>query len=301
MPNTKNLTLDESFRLLLFGQYKTGKTECALTFPRPNVLDFDAGTWTARNPGFVQRWGLRDVLFERFPGQYNTRGVAVSFDPFDKACRYFDACMSQSTVMWESYDGNKYPVNKDMFDTWILDSATTATELALSKAIILLGRPNADKELGQRSGTHNAALKFGLVIPKIQDYGAERSMIEQLVQMIKDSGKMFVLVCHEGEKRGKPEMPGVPGPVEAYVPLLTGRSVQAIPLMFDEVYNSRTRPKGTATEYYLQTTPDGLRACGSRLGIPNEIPNNWDSIKAALDSIRAAQTQQAASAAGGLQ
>ena len=96
-------------------------------------------------------------------------------------------------------------------------------------------------------------------------------------------------------------MPGVPGPVEAYVPLLTGRSVQAIPLMFDEVYNSRTRPKGLATEYYLQTTPDGLRACGSRLGIPNEIPNNWDSIKAALDSIRAAQTQQAASAAGGLQ
>jgi hypothetical protein len=292
MPTTNDLSFNDPFRVLVFGQYKTGKTEFAATFSRPNFIDFDGGIITVIGKGFVQRHGRREIMFDQFPAEYDPRGFPKNYEPFDRACRYFDACMS-SGKEWTAFNGKRYQVGRDMFDTWVVDSATTGSELSLAKAVILLGGKDSVARFGQQSGTLSGVRDFGLLVPKIQDYGAERSMLEQFVQMTKDSGKMFVLICHEKELRGKAPAPGVPGPVEAYVPLLTGKSVQTIPIMFNEVYNSRVRPFGETMKYYLQTEPDGLRACGSRLGIPNEIDNTWDAIKSALDVIRAEQSQPA--------
>jgi len=288
VPNTKDLdVLKDPFRVLIFGDYKTGKTWCSLTFPRPNVFDFDGGIVTVKNPQFVKQFGPRDVMYEQFPAKYDKRGVAANYDAWDNACRYFDACMKPAGSKWHGEN-----VSPDMFDTWVIDSGTTASELAMAKGIILLGGKDAVKIFGQRSDTYSAAQDHGLVIPKIQDYGAERSQLEQLVQMVRDSGKMMVLLCHTKELRGKAPAPGSPGPIQAYVPLLTGRSVQSIPIMFDEVWCARTKPQGDQREFYLQTAPDGLRACGSRLGIKTGIPNNWGAIKGELDLI----TKQAPSA-----
>jgi len=39
-----------------------------------------------------------------------------------------------------------------------------------------------------------------LLVPKIQDYGAERSLVEQFVDMVMSTTKNVVLICHEYEQ-----------------------------------------------------------------------------------------------------
>ena len=277
MPSILDWEPGKLVQALVFGRYKTGKTWGALTFPRPNVMDFDRGIATARNPEFVKKHGLKtDLIFEQFTDKFDKRGVPTTHDAFDAACVYFDKWM-----------GVGY---RDKFDTWVVDSGTTLSRASKYKAIILLGGSDAVAQFGQKSGTHAAAKKHGLIIPKVQDYGAERSMMEQFVGMVCDSGKHVLFLCHMKELSDKA------GNLTDIVPLLTGQSVEVVPIMFDEVWITRTKPVGMEREYYLQTKPDGLRNCGSRYGLPEGTAFEWNAIETALGKIRAEQLKQAAEA-----
>lgn len=252
-------TYSGPIQLLVFGQFKAGKTSGAATFPRPNIIDFDKGInvvkskwWQEANPG-------HPVLYETFVEKTKDgRGVIVTPNAFDDACKYFDHWMQ--------------PVNRGKFDTWIIDSGTSLSEVAANKAIYLMG----GKMPGIKSETHKNALAHGLVVPKMQDYGAERSMVEQFVEMVLSSQKNVVLLCHEKEVTKDD------GTLEAIVPLLTGQSVQRIPVKFDEVYRLRTRPDGPKVKRSLQTQPDALTKVGSRLGVPDGTEWSWSALTAAL-------------------
>lgn len=272
MPYIREWKPSDPVQVLVYGAAKVGKTEGALTFPRPVVMDFDEGVATARNAGFIQRHGYRpDIFYENFAESKLSKGIATQHNAFDDACRFFDEWMKPKGK-WKTYD-----VGRDQFFTWVIDSATTLSEFAMNKAAFVLGTMKL-------SHTHENAVKHGLLVPRMQDYGSERSLVEQFIDMVKDSGKNVVVICHEKEIINADS-----GAVTAIVPLLTGKSAESVPLKFDEVYNLRLKRQGTEMKRYLQTEPDGLRKCGSRYGVPNETDWTWEALNGFLTKIHAEQ------------
>lgn len=264
MPTLKEWTPGQVVQIMVYAPPGAGKTWGALTFPRPNVIDFDFGIATGRNPAFVAKYGLVDVQFEQFKEKkLDARGVPIEANAFDDACRYFDAWMKPDKV--------------SQFDTWVIDSGTSLSQAAMNKAIILLGGGT----VGIKSGTHGAAKQGGIVYPKQQDYGAERSMVEQFIRMVKDSGKNVVFVCHEKVETD------ADGNTIARMPRLTGGSVAAISAMFDEVWAIKVTGSGTQQKRSVITAPEMLYMAKSRTGIPsNQMTFDWPSVKAAIDTIR---------------
>ncbi len=280
MPYISEWKPTDPMQILVFGEYKAGKSWGAFTFPRPVVMDFDRGIATARNPDFIKKHGytdgaMKEIFYETFQEKnVNLKGIATKHNAFDDACKYFDEWMKAKG----KWDGRE--VGRDQFDTWIIDSGTTLSEFAQTKAIIVMQSMSLSK-------TQEKGVQHGLIVPKIQDYGSERSLVEQFIRMVKDSGKNVVLICHEKK------LTDDSGTTKSIVPLLTGKSAVTVPLMFDEVYNLRGKVKGPDWVRYLQTVPDAIRNVGSRYGIPNETEWSWDALKKEVDKIHMQQTVEA--------
>jgi hypothetical protein len=275
-------------QILVYGASKTGKTAGAITAPRPVVFDFDRGIATARGEWFINKYGMRWIFYETFHEKSMIKGVPLAHNAFDDACRFFDEWMKPSG-RWQSLtDGKKYDVGREQFDTWVIDSGTTLSEVAMTKAVMIMGKMGLSK-------TQAHGISEGIIIPKVQDYGSERSLVEQFIDMVKTSGKNLILLCHE-----KTLMKEDSDVVTAVVPMLTGQSAEKVPLKFDEVYNLRIKQVGsdeakvlgTTMKRYLQTEADGLRKVGSRYGIPNESLWNWDTVQKALTKIKETQRSQ---------
>lgn len=266
MPNIKDpIPGSDKLKALIFGPYKTGKSWGAGTWPRPNFLDFDRHISMFKGPEFIKQHGLRDIKYQQFfEKDTDSKGVPKSHNAFDDACKYFDSEMK--------------PGNRDSFDTWVIDSATTASQYASNKGVILLGTGGA---VGQTSNTWKQALITGLLIPKKQDFGAERSMMEQFVQMLLDTDKHVVLICHDQQKGYNDEKTGA-FTVTDVVPLLTGKSVQEIPVKFNEIWYLKIKKDGPVTKRVIQTHADTIRRCGTYLGIPDDTEWNWDAIQKAI-------------------
>lgn len=262
--NTKEWQPAKTMRALVFGRYGTGKTWGALTFPRPNVLDFDRGIGVCRHPEFINKHGLRHFEFQQFKElKLGKGGIPSDHNVFDDACRYFDLWMSSA--------------KRGEFDTWVVDSATSLSMHAMYKGVVLLG----GKQMSVVSKTHSEAMQHGLLVPKIQDYAAERSMVEQFIAMVLDTDKHVIVICHEKELMDDG------GTITARVPLLTGKSVDSVPLMFDEVWHTDTKPFGMDTKYILQTKPFGVMKAKSRYGMPDGIEWNYDTVKKHFDTLPA--------------
>jgi len=250
----------DPIRVLPWGKSKVGKTFGAGSFPRPCVMDFDRGVSTLFSPDFLKVYGYRKVEYREFYERSFTGPIVKAHNAYDDACRYFDEMMA--------------PAKRDSFDTWVVDSGTTLSEDAQNKAVILLGT----KEYGFMSKTHEQALRHNLLVPKIQDYGAERSLVEQFVDMVLSTNKHIVFVCHEYEQTDDS------GNVIGMQPLLTGKSRQAIPLRFDEVYHIRARRKGQLWERVCMTESDGIHLVGSRNGQKNDVQWSYADILQGLTS-----------------
>lgn len=280
MPPMQAWKPEEEIQILVYGRFKTGKTWGALTFPRPNVISFDKGMAVAHNPEWVREFGIEQynsIVYEEFSERSKDKaGVVQQHTAFDDACKYFDQWM-KSEGKWPGFT----KVGREHFDTWVIDSGTTMSEYALNKAIVLLG----SKQLGIASQTHVQAMNTGLVYPKVQDYGSERSMVEQFIDMVKDSGKHVVFICHEKEITDKD------GNILSIVPLLTGKGVDSVSLKFDEVYRLSMKRKGTEFVRAIQTQTDGISKCGTRYGVPDKSDWNWKSIQSALADLNKQFTQ----------
>ncbi len=262
MPSIKDFQNSALLRILVYGRSGSGKTFGAGTFPRPVFMDFDKGIATLRNPNFVSKYGVRDIIYEQFTEKSIAKGGVVSVhNAFDDAYTFYQMMMKPDKV--------------DTFDTWVIDTATSLSEIALNKALIFMG--------GQKlSNTHATAMAQGVVVPKIQDFGAERSLIEQFVAMVLGSKKHVVLLCHEKELYEGDVVVG-------RVPLLTGKGVEAICSQFDEVYNLQPQRRGPDIVRSLVTEQVGRNMAKSRLGIANGTSWDYDSIKSELDKINSIQ------------
>lgn len=264
MPSIKDYAVNSALiRVLVYGRSGSGKTFGAGTFPRPVFMDFDKGIATLRNPLFVGKYGVRDIIYEQFTERNIAKGGVVSaHNAFDDAYVFYQTMMKPDKV--------------DTFDTWVIDTATSLSEVALNKALIFMG--------GQKlSQTHSIAMAQGVVVPKIQDMGAERSLIEQFVTMVLGSKKNVVLLCHEKEIYEDEKVVG-------RVPLLTGKGVEAICAQFDEVYNLQPQRKGPDILRNLVTEQVGRNMAKSRIGIANNTEWTYEALKAQIDKIHDTQS-----------
>jgi hypothetical protein len=287
MPKLEDWSPSDPVQILIIGPFKIGKSWFGYTFPRVVSFDFDKGVATARNPEFIKKHGFGHVIsYEQFEEKKTGKGgIATAHNAFDDACRYFDEWM-KPTGKWVGSDGKTEETGRDMFDTFLIDSGTTLSDKAMNKAAIILGQQSLSK-------TQESAVKYGLLIPKKQDYGAERSLVEQFTDMILGSGKNVVFICHEKQILDNDQN------VTDVGPLLTGKSFQAVPNKFDEVYFLRGKYKGPEYVRYLQTVPDSIRRAGSRYGIPNETVPEYNSLKKEIDRIHAEQEKLKAQFAAG--
>lgn len=274
MPNTANLKPTAKLRALVYGKAKVGKTFGAATFPRPNFVCFDPdGIVTLVGKDFKAKFPDKQIEYEVFSERSrNKRGVITGHNALDDASDYFDAWMNPKGAVWKSRDGSVTQCHPDKFDTWVIDSGTTGSEAAMNKALILL----SGSSIGITSHTHKNALTTGLVFPKQQDYGSERSMFEQFVQMFLDTDKHVILLCHDKEVTNDD------GRLTAVVPLLTGKSVQSISLKFTELWNLQAKRSGPDLRRVLLTQTDGIYMAGSRLGIASGTEWSYEAIKAQL-------------------
>jgi hypothetical protein len=173
------------------------------------------------------------------------------------------------------------PAKRDQFDTWVIDSATTLFEFARNKAIILLGGTSFGKPLSQ---TQAQAIATGMVNTKKQDFGAERSLVEQFVRMVKESDKHIVLLMHEKEIYTQEGM------LLEIAPLLVGQSVSVIRAMFDNIWSLRVVGAGSTTKRVLVTEPDGIRLAKSRIGMGSVDNPDFDLIQKKLHDLTANQS-----------
>lgn len=271
----------DRIEVLAWGKSKVGKTFGAGTFPRPCFMDFDGGIATLASPDFTSKYGHKNILYEQFSEKSYKGAVVSAHNAYDDACKFFDEMMKPDKV--------------NLFDTWVLDSGTKLSMFSQHKAVILLGT----KDYGYMSKSHEAAMQHGMLVPRIQDYGAERSLVEQFVDMVLSTSKNVVFVCHEREQRDKE------GNLIALTPMLTGQSAEAVPLRFSELYNIQAK-KGkttynkethlTTTEWMriCQTTPDGIRTVGSRNGVPDGTLWNYESVHKALMDAYATRVKEMA-------
>lgn len=254
-------------RVLPWGKSGSGKTYGAGTFPRPNFLDYDRGLGTLYAPDFLRKYPKQKIIHRSFVEKTFKGPIVTAHNAYDDSCRYFDEMMKRSSE----------------FDTWVIDSGTMLSDFSQHKAVILLGT----KEYGFMSQTQKQAEQFNMLVPKIQDYGAERSLVEQFVDMVLSTDKHVVMVCHEKEQRDKA------GDLVAIVPRLTGQSDEAVPLRFDEVCNIQSHKVGADYDKASNTTvlkwnrvcitqPDGLRKVKSRNGVPDNTLWDYTSVLAAL-------------------
>ncbi|CAB4165407.1 AAA domain containing protein [uncultured Caudovirales phage] len=248
------------FQALVFGRFKTGKTAGAATFPRPNIIDFDSGLNTVRSKWWQDANPNHKIIYETFTEKNKTpHGVVKVPNAFDDACKWFDEWMKPDKV--------------NQFDTWVVDSGTSLSIAAANKAIYLM---DGGRMPGIKSETLKNALTHGLVVPKMQDFGAERSMMEQFIDMMLSSKKNFILLAHEKEVFKDD------GTLDSIVPMLTGQSVEKIPLKFDEVYRLVVKPAGPIMKRTLMTQANSLNRVGTRLGLPDGTEWSWQAISKAL-------------------
>ena len=265
MPTIDDLRLSTKIRALGFGKYKIGKTVGAATWPRPNFMCFDKdGLDSLLNPVVQKLLGpeqLKTIRYQYFRETAATKlGLAQGHNAFDDACKYFDSEMK--------------PGNVDAFDTWVIDSGSSLIGAARLKAVILIG----GKEYNKLSKTWEKAQQYGLLVPVKQDYGAERSMVEQFIDMVLATDKHVLFLCHEREESDDA------GNTEAVVPFLTGQSRETVPNKFQEVWRVKIKKVGPITKRVIQTEPGDLAYCGSRLGVPNETEFTFKSIQEALNA-----------------
>jgi len=173
-----------------------------------------------------------------------------------------------SSKGWVDFELKAKEVRKDVeagkYKTVVLDSATAFTDLAMERALALDGK---------RSPTGGPLWNV--------HYGMVKNLVEGKIRQFINLPCNLVICAHLDTITNED------GSVIGFKPLLTGQLAVRIPGYFDEVYISTTKrvKKGNdmVTDYFLQTTPIGLKKARSALSgkkrlLPDFIPNDYNEL-----------------------
>lgn len=231
MQNCKDMAVDTTFlKCMVIGKAGTGKSVFASSFPTPAFLfDFDRGALTFRG---------KDVDFMQFPL------TAKGWVEFEKTFAEVEKA-----------------VTAGKYKTVIFDSASTLTDLAMERALML--DPKRSPTGGPLWNVH---------------YQMVRNLVEGRIQKFTNLNCNLVLTAHV-----ELVLDGDTGLVIDAKPLLTGQLSIKIPGLFDEVYYATTKTSNKGTEFFLQTVPKGVFTARSRISgkariLPDFVPNDFNEI-----------------------
>lgn len=257
--------------VLLVGEYKTGKSVSAATFPKPLLyFDYDNGFSSAKNARgndgklIVPDWNECDVINFHRDGYVNLNFKTASDTDFKMSSAPSYAQLSKkindnsSTIFNELYH-NKGLYNGKQYQTLVIDSLTTLFRLWKENILFMNNIPQL----------------------RIQDYMTlEIILFSQYIPSIKSLHQYIpniILINHE--QMDKDELTGriIEFPVGPSQNM--GRSIGR---EFDEIW----RQKVEGDRYIWRTRKDGLLQAGSRLHLPDPIDANYKAIQTYLSTIR---------------
>lgn len=235
----------------IFAPYKAGKTVAAHFMPRTRTLDFDDGMQSVE-------WAIRAKILDKKPSEiaYETMlsdGVKDK-DFLDRALAQVWKWIEEEDIPAEKWD-KPYP---QLWDTLIVDSMTPVTDASIILALSENGRLNLSKSWKDWTVSENHPLRVRPT--RVQDYGAAATLTKDFIQELRKLPKNLVVTAHE---RVETDDDGKPTSVQ---PALVGQARMTVPALFDEVWYMQVTGTRSAPKFVMQTSPDSLHKCGSRLG-----------------------------------
>lgn len=231
----------EYFKGFIAGDFGTGKSAFAASCPTPGfVFDFDDG---------IQLYRDKDFDYESY---------------------------SLSASGWVKFEKDLREVKKDVekgkYQTVIIDSTTSMTDIAMERALQL--DPKRSSTDGPLWNVH---------------YQLVKNLMEGKLRQIITLPCNVIVIAHLKIIQDQET-----GAIISIEPLLTGQLSTIIPGYFGEVYLAFTKQVAAKksggkaeTVYYLRTIPRGHYKARSRLSgierlLPDEISNNYEALQAAL-------------------
>lgn len=256
----------ESVSLLLWGAAKTGKTDFSGSAgERSLYIDVGKSAETFHSKGFKDRRGVFKGFYRKVEevaakDNYVMPDTATAYD---KVCDIIDEAIAKI---------------KDKFDVVIVDEATAFRRYAMNKALEINQGMN-------KSQANVASKKWDMILPGVQDYGSEMSLVSQFIagtiDLLKKNNKHFILIAHEralfesvtDSKTGKKTETDI---VKKLVPAFTGKKdIDAIANMFDCVFHTETARSGDNIIYRIRTQGDDGLVAGNRYsGVFQPIESN---------------------------
>ena len=231
----------EYFKGLITGDFGTGKSVFAATCPTPGfTFDFDDG---------IEIYRGRNFDYESYP---------------------------LSAAGWVKFEKDLRDIKKDVeegkYQTVIVDSTTSMTDIAMERALQL--DPKRSATGGPLWNVH---------------YQLVKNLMEGKLRQLVNLPCNLVVIAHLKIIQDQET-----GAVIGIEPLLTGQLSTMLPGYFGEVYCAFSKqvaskkPGGKAeTVFYLRTLPRGYYKARSRLSgierlLPDEISNNYNALQVAL-------------------
>lgn len=237
--NLSELKPTEKIKLLVYGNSGSGKTCLAAGFPTPILyFDFDGKIGSAATFHKKDKERLKNIEVIDCSKQLD------DVDPMEEL---------QKIIRERLIPQQK--TGKMEFDTLVIDSITTFSAATLAHII----RTNP--------GIKRFASKQG-VQPGMQDYGILKREFAKIIPGLISLPCNVVMLAHI--KTNKDELTGeiIRGP------LMDGSFAEQLAIYFNEVWRSYVE----RDKYLAQTKADHRFDCATRLGLPNPIKLEYNSI-----------------------
>lgn len=265
--NEENL-LGEAEKILIYGEYGTGKTELWATAPEP-IYALIVGPRnelkTLQSPGFKARHGERDITYDFVQEEFSNRGVFKTASAFDKACDHLDTALKLR-------DKGDLP-----FKTLVIENTTTLLNVQTNKVL----------EIGRGSRENKALSKLrdqNILFLSDGDYGGVQSLMRQLVNWVYNLPVHTILVAHE-KVESNMNRETRQQTITRVSPNFIGQQRTEIPGLFDNVWRTTVEGSGRSALFRVNTVGDDVIACKTRVGgVLKEKELNLD-ISAAIEKM----------------
>jgi len=240
----------ESITLFLYGKSGSGKTRLAGTLgDRTLYISCGEGEETLKSVDFKKYHKSNPILYDPHE-ELNSTGLPDNATALDAICTYIDRALLEF--------GSE-------FDHIVIDDLTFLRKFAMFKAL------DVNQSLGKSKTKKDVLERFDVILPAVQDFGTEMSIIEWFLStyviIAKQAKKNFIVLGHERLFYDKPKTIGEAAGVRKIGIAATGQSFpDTIPLLFDEVWHAEVIGGGETAVYRVRTQGDEIITAKSRHG-----------------------------------